>query len=320
MQSPFEVKNRLAARLDRLALWLVILISCILYFLLLFRRTVPGMIAGLALFTLIRLTALLFERSTLTKRDRLLRERIGGTIALTDLILMPDSEAQESVCRLLCAALHAEKLSSAAMRYAGEVWLVRLSQKLPGSSIGEGDVLSAHRAMQQAGAERVVLLSTGNVSPSAVRAAEWVDPPVRLVSGAQLSALFGRLHPATDEDIARHIRRQKKPFSFSRMRLVALTPAKQKKYLLVSFLLLVFYLMTGAAMCLFSCLLAFLLALFCQKENSRDIRSVVISSVSWLFYSPHCPALKSALCQTFLLHLCQIYFPHDRGLPAHSMA
>ena len=272
MQSPFEVKNPFAARLDRIALILYILLASVGRLNLQFHGLIPALIAGLAVYLLLLLTAMLFEHSTLTKRDRLLRERIGGTIALTDLILLPEGAAQEAVCRQLCQALSAEALGGGSMRYAGEIWLVRLAQKLTGSAIGEGDVLSAHRAMQQAGAGRVVLLTTGTVSPAAVRAAEWVDPPVRLISGAQLAALLGRLHPATDADIARHIRRQKKPFSLARMRLVALSPAKQKKYLLVSFLLLVFYLIGRSPMCLASCLLAFLLALFCAKENSRGFR------------------------------------------------
>ena len=117
-----------------------------------------------------------------------------------------------------------------------------------------------------------VLCSTSGISSAAVRAAEWVDPPIRLISGAQLSALFGRIHPASDEDIARHARRQKKPYSLSRMRLVALSPAKQKKYLLCSFLLLILYLIFSTPMSLLSCLLAFLLAILCKKENSRMFR------------------------------------------------
>lgn len=272
MQSPFEIKNRVAAGLDRLALWLLVLFACVGYFLFLFRSPAPGLIAGLAVYLLLLVTALLFERSTLARRERLLRERIGGTIALTDLLLMPEGEALARVSRLLCAALHAELLDESRMRYAAETWLIRLAQKSAGSAIGEGDVLAAHRAMRQAGADRTVLLTTGSVSPQAVRAAEWVDPPVRLISGAQLSALCGRLHPATDEDIARHSRRQKKPFSFARMRLLVLSPSKQKKYLLVSFLLLLFYLLSRSPMCLVSCLLAFTLALLCKKENSRGFR------------------------------------------------
>lgn len=272
MQSPFEVKNKAAVRIDRLALCILVCVLCIGYFLFLWESPGAGLLAGFALFSLLLLTFALFERSTLSRRDQLLRERIGGTIALTDLLLMPSGKACEQVCVLLCKALRAEQLDACIMRSEDEVFLVRCAQRLKGESISEGDVLAAHRARQEANADRCVLCSTGGVSPSAIRAAEWVDPPVRLISGAQLSALFGRMHPATDADIARHAHRQRQPFSLSRMRLVALSPAKQKKYLLCSFLLLLFYLITGSGMGLVSCLLALLLAILCKKENSRTFR------------------------------------------------
>lgn len=235
----------------------------------LWRSLYASLVAGLALFALILLTCALFERSTLTKRDRALREKLGGSIVLDDLILMPGGEACARVCAALCTALDAEQLAGSTMRCEGEVWLVRCAQCLSGSAISEGDVLAAHRARQEAGAAQCVLCSTGGISPGAARAAAWVDPPIRLISGTQLGALLGRLHPATDADIARHARRQRQPFSFARMRMLALSPAKQKKYLLCSFLLLLFYLITSSGMGLASCLLAFLLAILCRRENSR---------------------------------------------------
>ena len=272
MQSPFDLKNKTAARIDRFALSLLICLACIGYFLMLFGRLAPGLLAGLSLFALILLTMLLFERSTLIKRDRALRERIGGSIALYDLILMPASNANMRVRDLLCTALRAEPFERDVLRYEYEDWLVRCAQCIRGTGISESDVLAAHRARTERGCMQCVLCSTSGISSAAVRAAEWVDPPIRLISGAQLSALFGRIHPASDEDIARHARRQKKPYSLSRMRLVALSPAKQKKYLLCSFLLLILYLISSTPMSLVSCLLAFLLAILCKKENSRMFR------------------------------------------------
>ena len=47
---------------------------------------------------------------------------------------------------------------------------------------------------------------------------------------------------------------------------------KRDGLLLVSFLLLLFYLLSRSPMCLVSCLLAFTLALLCKKENSRGFR------------------------------------------------
>ena len=108
MQSPFDTKNKAAAFLDRLSLRLIMLIGSIAYFYVLWRSLRESLIAGTALFALLTLTLMLFERSTLSKRDRLLRERIGGMIALEDLVLMPSGHASETVCRALCDALSAQ--------------------------------------------------------------------------------------------------------------------------------------------------------------------------------------------------------------------
>lgn len=270
--SPFDVKNKAAVRIDRFALCTLIMIACIAYFYRLFGALKESLTAGLALFLLIMLTFALFERSTLTRRDKALRERIGGTIALEDLLLMPGKEAVCQTRDMLCLALGAAPLHDSAMLYESETWLVCLAQCVKGASAGDGDVLSAHRKRQEAGAAQCVLCCTGGFSPAAVRTAEWVDPPIRLISGPQLAALFGRLHPASDADIARHLSRQRRPYSFSRMRQLALSPAKQKKYLLCSFLLLLFYLVSGSTSCLASCLLSYVLALLCKKENSRVFR------------------------------------------------
>lgn len=272
MMSPFDAKNRVATLLDRLALRIALIAASIGYFYMLWQKPRESLIAGSALFLLIMLTLALFERSTLARRDRALRERIGGMIALEDLLLLPGKDACAQVCALLCQALHAEKADDQHFLYSGLCWHIRLAQCLPGSSASESDVLAAHRARMETGAQRSMLVCTGSFSPGAIRAAEWVDPPVRLISGQQLCALLGRMHPATDEEIARHAKRRRTPFSFSRICALALSPAKLRRYLLCAFLLLVFYLCTGSVFCLISCLMSFLLAVFCHKENSRTFR------------------------------------------------
>lgn len=272
MTSPFDTKNKAAAWLDKTALRIAVLFVCVGYFFFLWQSPRESLIAGLSLFALLMLTLALFERSTLSRRDRALRERIGGVIALEDLVLMPGDEASQTVCELLCEALRGTPLGGSLMDYEGSRWLIRCAQCMKGSNASEGDVLSAHRARAASKAEHCALCSTGGFSPAAVRAAEWMDPPVRLISGAQLGALFGKCRPATDEEIARHARRARKPFSFSRIRALALSPAKLRRYLLCSLLLLLFYLTTGSPVTLASCLLAFLFALLCKKENSRFFR------------------------------------------------
>lgn len=270
MMSPFDRKNKVAACLDRFALRILLLALCVGYFFFLWRSGIPSLMAGSALFALVCLSLMLLERRTLSRRDRMLRERVGGMIALEELILLPSSKACETVCALLCDTLGAQALGGGRMRYEEETWLIRCAQCLQNANASEGDVLSAHRARIELQADKCALVSTSGFSPAAIRAAEWMDPPVRLIAGRQLSALFGRLHPATDDDIAQHLSRSKKPFSWQRIRALALMPAKLKRYLICALLLLLLYLMTKSGATLAACLLSFVLALLCAHENRRS--------------------------------------------------
>ena len=262
----------MASVLDRFALRFLLLFLCIGYFFILWRRSMLSFIAGTALFLLILLAMMLIEKHTLSLRDRLLRERIGGMIALEELILMPKQAACQRVRDLLCQILDASPQADNSMRYEDETWLVCCAQCLQGSSVSESDILSAHRLRLESGCDKCALASTSRFSPAAVRAAEWTDPPVRLISGRQLSLLFGRFHPATNEDIAAHLSRQKKPFSWQRIRALALAPSKLKRHLLCAFLLVQFYLITGAPAPLLASFLSFALAILCARENRQSFR------------------------------------------------
>ena len=140
------------------------------------------------------------------------------------------------------------------------------------SAAGEGDVLAAHRAKAASGAEFCILAGTGGFSPAAQRAAEWMEPPIRLIAGRQLALLFGQQHPATDAEIARRAHRQRTPFSRGRIRALALAPAKQGRYLLVAFLLALLYLFLRSLLSLVFALTAFVLAMLCARENRKAFR------------------------------------------------
>ena len=272
MTSPFDSKNHIATALDRLALRLLLFMLCVFYFFYLWHSGVSSLIAGSALFLLVLLFILLLERRTLTMRDHALRVRIGGVIALEELLVLPSEQAAQSICTLLCESLGAKPLGSTKLLYDGKTYLVRCAQCLSGSNASEGDVLSAHRAKVSADAELCILASTGGFSPAALRAGEWLEPPVRLISGRQLALLFGQRHPATDEEIARRARRQRSPFTRQRIQALALSPAKQKRYLLCALLLTVFYLMFGSYPALISGIASFVLAMLCARRNHKAFR------------------------------------------------
>ena len=132
-------------------------------------------------------------------------------------------------------------------------------------------MLAAHRAKAASGAELCILAGTGGFSPAAQRAAEWMEPPIRLIAGRQLALLFQQ-HPATDAEIARRARRQRTPFSRGRIRALALAPAKQGRYLLVAFLLALLYLFLRSLLSLVFALTAFVLAMLCARENRKAFR------------------------------------------------
>lgn len=93
MTSPFDSKNHIATALDRLALRLLLFMLCVFYFFYLWHSGVSSLIAGSALFLLVLLFILLLERRTLTTRDHALRVRIGGAIALEELLVLPSEQA-----------------------------------------------------------------------------------------------------------------------------------------------------------------------------------------------------------------------------------
>ena len=270
MMSPFDSKNRVATALDRLALRVLLFLLSVGYFFALWHSGAPSLLAGSALFALAMLTLLLLERRTLARRDRALRVRVGGAIALEELMLLPAAEAEGRVCLLLAETGGAAQGS--VLSYAGKTYLVRCAQTLPGSAAGEGDVLAAHRAKAVSGAELCILAGTGGFTPAARRAAEWMEPPIRLIAGRQLALLFGQQHPATDAEIARRAHRQRTPFSRGRIRALALAPAKQGRYLLVAFLLALLYLFLRSLLSLVFALTAFVLAMLCARENRKSFR------------------------------------------------
>ena len=270
MTSSFDLKNRVATALDRLALRVLLFFLSVGYFFALWHSGAPSLLAGSALFALAMLTLLLLERRTLARRDRALRvRRRRNRAGRAGCFCLPPRPKGASVC---CWPKRWAARAGFRLTPANKTYLVRCAQTLPGSAAGEGDVLAAHRAKTASGAELCILAGTGGFSPAAQRAAEWMEPPIRLIAGRQLALLFGQQHPATDAEIARRARRQRTPFSRGRIRALALAPAKQGRYLLVAFLLALLYLFLRSLLSLVFALTAFVLAMLCARENRKAFR------------------------------------------------
>lgn len=198
--------------LDRLALRVLLFVLSVGYFFFLWHSGALSLLAGSALFILAMLTLLLLERRTLARRDHALRVRVGGSIALEELMLLPAAQAEKRVCALLAQTLGGNARDSV-LTYANKTYLVRCAQTLSGLFRRRGRCAGRAPRPDCLGNGILHSSSTGGFSPSAQRAAEWMEPPVRLIAGRQLALLFGQQHPATDAEIARRARRQRTPFS-----------------------------------------------------------------------------------------------------------
>lgn len=122
MTSPFDSKNRVAAALDRLALRVLLFVLSVGYFFFLWHSGALSLLAGSALFILAMLTLLLLERRTLARRDHALRVRVGGSIALEELMLLPAAQAEKRVCALLAQTLGGNARDSV-LTYANKTYL-----------------------------------------------------------------------------------------------------------------------------------------------------------------------------------------------------
>lgn len=253
MTSPFDNKNRVAAALDRLALRVLLFVLSVGYFFFLWHSGALSLLAGSALFILAMLTLLLLERRTLARRDHALRVRVGGSIALEELMLLPAAQAEKRVCALLAQTLGGNARDSV-LTYANKTYLVRCAANPVRLFRRRGRC--AGRAPRPDCLGNGILHSSLNRRLFPIRSAcRRVDgtagsPDCRPSTGAAFRPAAPR-YPTRKSPAVRVGSEQ--PFSRGRIRALALAPAKQGRYLLVAFLLTMLYLLLHSALSLVFC-------------------------------------------------------------------
>lgn len=277
MLTPFDEKSPLAHRLDRIALRVLLLFFSLLLGLLLFERPFPALLGGGALYITLLLMLLGWERMHLQKKEAALRRRIGGALGIETLSLMTQPQADAACAQLLCHIAALESLSppDASGVLAGlgkERVLIRCDLKAPDETSGSGSVLAAMRAQKTVGADRSIVCTTTHFSDRAAHLAELADPPVRLVNSAVLAEVYGRLHPATDEQLSALGKRKRSLFSWPRLKILAFSPGKKRRYLTCAFVLLVLFLLTDRLYYLLPSLLCYLLALGTHRSARSAFR------------------------------------------------
>ena len=233
MQTHF--KTQFAAKIDRLGLRLAILLASLGWFIGLWGVRLTSLIAAAALSVMICLLLHLGQKRTTDRREEALRRRIGGEIALNEILTLPPRKAHFQAALWLCSSYPDVELLRAAShgvycRLADETLLVSLIAIHPGEKTGCSPLLGLQRSLGEA--HRAVALLTASPSREAQQWAAQAQPPIRLILPETLRQMAGRCHPATDEQLAQ-LGRQRRPKVNSRVWLRhILAPHRTRRYLL----------------------------------------------------------------------------------------
>lgn len=242
----FLQESRFRSLLDELGFRCLTTAACTGWFVLLWGVTAPALLSGAALTGLV----FLFRRKTregrLKRKEEKLRRRIGGEMALEELLFHAPRHAHFEAAVLL-----SQRCPLTLLQSGEEGILCRLRQEkvllafcpLPASAaVDAREVLALQRSVRARGARRGILCAPCGISPEARQQAGG-EIPVSFIGRDTLISLFGSVHPATDGQLVAlgRRRRGRRPKWLA----VVLHPRQAGRYAGYGALLLGMYLLTG---------------------------------------------------------------------------
>lgn len=272
MDSPLRSSTRLAGRIDRLGLYLLILLLCVGWFYLLWGKAVPAAAAGFALSLLLQRTIQLGEKRTLAHREMALRRRIGGEMAVDSLLLQSSASATSNAATWLSQVLTLRGFQPKAhgllaQHESGKIWLSCL-QKHASCPAGPDEVLSCVRHARRESADICIICSISPFTAEASQLAEDMTPRTRLLGRDGLISLAGIAAPATDEQLRALGKRRRQKFRRELWQARILDPAKKRRYLLYGLGLMFMYLLTRQVIYVIPALVCLLLFAFCRRKKA----------------------------------------------------
>jgi len=273
MQAPLGSPTRLAGRLDRLGLCLLILGLSFAWFYFLWGRAMPALAAGLALSALIARTVHLGEKRTLAGREAALRRRIGGEMAVDSLLLQPPASAASNAAawlsQVVALADFRPKAHGILARHdtAGLIWIACL-QKHGAHPAGCDDLLACVRHARREKADLCVVCSTAPFGQEAINLSEEITPRTRLMGRDELIKLAGIAAPATNEQLRALGRRRRQKFRRELWQARILDFRKKRKYLTYGLGLTALYLFTRQVIYVIPALALLLLFALCHTKKS----------------------------------------------------
>lgn len=273
MQQYLE-KTRLGGTLDSLGLRLLILISCVLWFVFLWGVTLAALFAGIAFYLLVNLAIRLGKRKTVARREEALRQRIGGEMALEALPLTPPRQAhfQTALWLTLAYPLRLERITEDGVlcRLENEMVLVRCINRHPSVQISAQDIIEAQRAALGHNASRCALCTASSLSTAARAQLGLAEPPVKMVSKERLIRLAGAAAPVTDAQLIELGARKRRHVGIGVWLNHILAPHRSRRYFWYGIGLLLLYLITRLPYYPVPAVLCLCLALLTKLRHAKE--------------------------------------------------
>ncbi len=226
----YRPKTALASAADHLLRVLLAWAAGVGWFVALWGLCLPALTAGTALGGLFWLCARLLGKKQVQKKEAVLRQTLGGELALEKLLLASPDEAAFQCVQWLQARTRLQIESGGLGMWDGETVLFRLFAQHPGTEISSQQVSETIRKARQAQVQRILLCTTAPLSSAACRLAETAEPSLRLVGREELIQLAGACCPATDEDLCRLKQCKPKRRSAREWLKIILHPSRAKRY------------------------------------------------------------------------------------------
>lgn len=263
----YAKKTPLASFADHFLLRLTLIAVGLGWFIFLWGVSLPALLAGLALGLMMALGVRLFQRMTVSTREKQMRRMIGGELALDELVLLPIQRAAFQATLWLTPQFPLEMTRTTRdgvlCKLEEKKVLVRLLAHHPSVSASVDDVLDARREAMALGADGCLLCLTSPAAKEAEACAQTGSPRIRLVSRKEMIALAGLSSPATDEQLATLSRKKKKHAGARQWVRLILARSRSKRYFFYGLGMAALYFITGlpyypvpAVLCLSLCVLS----------------------------------------------------------------
>lgn len=262
----YKQKTPFATAMDRLLLRLAVVGSGVGWFVFLWGVTLPAFTAGFAFGCLLWMSLRRFEALSIRRREEQLRCRLGGELAVDQLLLMPSRHAafQSAMWLLQKAPLELQKTTEWGVlcRWRESLLLVQLIAQHKSMPITVQQIIDAHKEGIVHKAAKIVVCTTAPISREGKAYADTAQPPLKLVSREELIRLAGTCTPATDEQLRGMAKKGRNPGGWQRWVELVLAPGRAKGYFLYGLGLTLLSLVTGlwyypipAVICLGLCVL-----------------------------------------------------------------